>query len=776
MATTAVSSVSAVGVLSVASTTGFSTSESVRLSGTAFGGLLTSSTYYIINVGTGTITLSNTRGGGALSISGGSGSLTLTSYFSVKSVSASGVITVSSVESFAVGNSVRLTGTTFGGLSNAITYWVIAVDSGNNLITLSASIYGQVISIGGGTGVMTLIHYQLTGPGVGNIIEYTDYNAIQALIAPILGQYSTGYGQALATVTTNGGTGALPDPIISPPTPFTKKISAASWNALLADITAVNYHQLNTGPKFNGAALTTMTTTTSIRDIDRYQYLQVATGLSSTTPITIGGVSYPGCYVIAPTGQNTTPVYGTFPKQSIRLTGWGGTKVVNSEIVSLGYITGTRMSLTGTNYASSSPGALAGMKVTGTGIASNTFIQSVDEATFQGTISGSVLTVNSLVAGSIAIGMFIVCDKSSYPGSFIIGGGGSTWSLSLTQSVPNAQPGGAFNLFFGTKFTITQSQTVGSVSFPVSITSSFDVFVSDLSTVNHALTITFPSANAALYYFNSGSLITFTGSRDNSIAPGGSSTLKNTSWSTLLTNQKTISFSKSAVTTNGASGTGSVYGWDWLYAHTATDYTIFTNNLGTAGTQLYSPNQYDIVASLDATKTILTFKAEFKDLSTPANELTYKGGSNIYDQDEDVDGTLISSVNLTYASGSYVSATAYLPAPVTTTELSVGTSTAVTSVGASNLQLTQGLFVTFTVATTGLPNGTTMTWIQVGTAPSAYFQDGLLTGSFNINSNAGTIVRAVTITNGVITSLKTLQLELLYLGVPYGATPVVTIS
>jgi hypothetical protein len=768
VATTTVSSVSTVGVLSVGSTTGFSLSESVQFAGTAFGGLLTGTTYYIINIGAGTITLSSTRGGSALSIAGGSGTLlTLSSYFSVKSVSTSGVISVSSVNTFAIGNSVRLTGTAFGGLSNSVTYWIIAVDSGNNLITLSASIYGSVIAIAGGTGVMSLIHYQLIGPGAGNIIEYTDYNAIQSLVAPILGQYSTGYGQALATVTTNGGTGTV---TYGP----NKKVSAASWNALLADITALNFHQLNTSPKFNGSALTTVTTTTLIRDIDRYQYLQVATGLTSTTPITIGGVAYPGCYVIVPTGQNTTPTYGIFPKQSIRLNGWGGSKVTNSEIVSLGYISGTRMSLTGTNYTSSSPGALAGMKVTGAGILPNTFISSVDEATFQGSISGSTLTLSATIAGTVTIGMFIVCDKIGYPGAFIIGGAGTTWSLSLTQDVPIAQTGGAYNVFFGTKFSITQSQTVGSVNFKVSITSSFNVLVSDISTVNHALTVTFPSANAALYYFNSGSIITFAGSRDSSIAPGGSSTLKNTAWTTMLTNQKTISFSKSEVATNGASGTGSIFGWDWLYAHPSTDYTIFTNSLGSAGSQLYSPNQYDIVARLDATKTIITFKAEFKDLSTPANELTFKGGSNIFDTDEDVDGTLISTVNLTYASGSYVSATAYLPAPANTIELSAGTTVAITSIQVSNLALGAGGFATFTITTTGIANGTSMTWLQVGTATSGYFQDGLVTGAFNINSDVGIITRAVAISG--ITALKTLQLELFLNGVPYGATPIVTIS
>ena len=76
--TTTASSVTSGGVLTVASVSGITTRQTVQLTGTTFGGLFVApTTYYVIAVGSSTITLSLTPYGTAIAIAGGSGSLTV---------------------------------------------------------------------------------------------------------------------------------------------------------------------------------------------------------------------------------------------------------------------------------------------------------------------------------------------------------------------------------------------------------------------------------------------------------------------------------------------------------------------------------------------------------------------------------------------------------------------------------------------------------------------------------------------------------------------------
>jgi hypothetical protein len=144
--------------------------------------------------------------------------------------------------------------------------------------------------------------------GVGNLIQANDYNTIQSTIAGVLGQNANGYGQTVTSgqVATNG------------------KITVAQWNALQNDITAVNYHQLNTAPLYSGQPLTTASTTVKIREADRAAYLAVAQALANSSTSTVGSVAYPGSFVVAPTGQNTTPSVSGVPWVSTRSANWGG--------------------------------------------------------------------------------------------------------------------------------------------------------------------------------------------------------------------------------------------------------------------------------------------------------------------------------------------------------------------------------------------------------------------------------------------------------------------
>jgi hypothetical protein len=236
-----------------------------------------------------------------------------------------------------------------------------------------------------------------------------------------------------------------------------------------------------------------------IKESDRAAYNAVAGALQSQTSTTVGGVTYPGAYVIAPTGQNTTPISGSWPVSSVRTAPWAG-------------VGGER-------------------------------------------------------------------------------------------------------------------------------------------TVMHSVTVSFPSALAAQYFFNTGSVITFTASQSDSSTP------KNLSWYSLLRNMGTITFSNTGCYSSLSAGVGTSYGWSYFVSNKTTQQTIFTDQI--SGT--YSPNQYDILCSLDTTGTVLTFQIQFQDTSHgTGNPLVFgdtEGGQ--------ATGTLTSTVNITYASGPYVSVSPYLPAPST---------------------------------------------------------------------------------------------------------------
>jgi hypothetical protein len=150
--------------------------------------------------------------------------------------------------------------------------------------------------------------------GVGTNIAAVDYNNIQTTIAGIYGQTVNGYGQILHSSQVSASA----------------VITAAQWNALQADITAVNQHQLNADPLYNGSPLNTATNIRKIYESDRAAYLAVAQALANSSASTVGAVAYPGCYVIAPTGQNTIGG-GSFPVVSSRSSAWGsgGASTIN---------------------------------------------------------------------------------------------------------------------------------------------------------------------------------------------------------------------------------------------------------------------------------------------------------------------------------------------------------------------------------------------------------------------------------------------------------------
>lgn len=160
--------------------------------------------------------------------------------------------------------------------------------------------------------------------------------------------------------------------------------------------------------------------------------------------------------------------------------------------------------------------------------------------------------------------------------------------------------------------------------------------------ITQYVTVTFADANAARYYFNSGSRFEFSAGRT-----GGANTAKDVTWTTLLTNMGVIYFDRENTTPTGT-GTGSTIGWADL---TGSDQQIFEKDV--TGTT-YAPNRYLIYARASAANQII-FTIQFLDASGQPNAP--------WGTDEDVTGTLTSTVQVYRASGSNVS----VPTPPATT-------------------------------------------------------------------------------------------------------------
>ena len=205
----------------------------------------------------------------------------------------------------------------------------------------------------------------------------------------------------------------------------------------------------------------------------------------------------------------------------------------------------------------------------------------------------------------------------------------------------------------------------GNMSTDTGVTSSRTA--SWTGTVQHILTVTFASANAARHFFNSGGEIRFAGSRS-----GGSSTDQNTDWTNLLSNMGTIKFAEGATTYTGSGGTAASVGFDDL---TTSNQQIFT----ATGAGNYSSNDYTVNAKADAaygSATVLTFTVDFKD-DHAAQTGTYTGGGlgtapnegTGWTGADSVDGTLTSTITTLRADNAATVQVAN-PSSATTTEVS----------------------------------------------------------------------------------------------------------
>jgi len=174
--------------------------------------------------------------------------------------------------------------------------------------------------------------------------------------------------------------------------------------------------------------------------------------------------------------------------------------------------------------------------------------------------------------------------------------------------------------------------------------------------VSHTITITFASSNAARHFFNAGGEIRFSGSRS-----GGSTTNKNTSWTNLLSDMGVIKFGSygTTYTGTGAAGGYPTTGIGW-YGLTTSYQTVFVKP---AAAGVYLENDYNIQVrknAADNTATVLTFEIQFRDDDSGDPPITpLPKGAIVGGVDENIDGTLTSTVQLFRPTGANVS----LPAP-----------------------------------------------------------------------------------------------------------------
>ena len=149
-------------------------------------------------------------------------------------------------------------------------------------------------------------------------------------------------------------------------------------------------------------------------------------------------------------------------------------------------------------------------------------------------------------------------------------------------------------------------------------------------TLSQTITVSFADANAARYYFNTGSRFEFSSSRT-----GGVGGAKDISWSTILTGMATIYFNISTTTCTG-SGNTSAIGYAGL---TTSDQVVFSKDVSGS---TYYPNQFRLKARAPAANQII-FTLEWADASGQPNAP--------WGTDEDVTGTLTSTVQVYRSSG-----------------------------------------------------------------------------------------------------------------------------
>ena len=150
-------------LITVESTSGFVANQPVRFTGTAFGGLTSETTYYVLAINNSTsFTISSTPGGSAVNLTSGAGNLIVrTTANDFVLTTASGTMVGNTTANKFLGQSgsgsmtAQLTTALYGGVSPATTYYVYSVSSGSFQITGTVD-GASPISLTSGTGNMSV--------------------------------------------------------------------------------------------------------------------------------------------------------------------------------------------------------------------------------------------------------------------------------------------------------------------------------------------------------------------------------------------------------------------------------------------------------------------------------------------------------------------------------------------------------------------------------------------------------------------------------------------
>lgn len=187
------------------------------------------------------------------------------------------------------------------------------------------------------------------------------------------------------------------------------------------------------------------------------------------------------------------------------------------------------------------------------------------------------------------------------------------------------------------------------------------------SSVTHTFTVTYASANAARFFFNSGGKIKMAFSRS-----GGASTNQNTSWTNLFSDLGTVSMAANGTTISGSSqGGNGANGSRGFHQLNGTPAEILNTTSSTAD---YTANDLDIKASISGAVITITITLN-DDHSAETGNFTGGGLGNAPNEgqawtgDDYVDGTLTSTVTFDKAdNASFVQVAS--PSFSTTTEIS----------------------------------------------------------------------------------------------------------
>ena len=227
--------------------------------------------------------------------------------------------------------------------------------------------------------------------------------------------------------------------------------------------------------------------------------------------------------------------------------------------------------------------------------------------------------------GDIAVGQIIGADAS---------GTGLGASLNVTTEGFND-----YDTATGVIETNKLLVDAGNSSVEAAITSSRTADWNGTRT--HTFTVDFADANQRRFFFNSGGEIRF------SASVTGQSGAKSNDWATLLTNMGTIKFNYTTTTVTGT-GTAQAIGSDDL---TGTYQQIFIKS----GSGVYAENDYNIEARHEGTDNkTLRFKIEFRDDDIGDDQ---GGVGSTGPEDENVNGTLTSTIQQLRATGANVSVT-----------------------------------------------------------------------------------------------------------------------